>query len=288
MSDATLERHRVIAFARNLMMVPQTEDFMLRDAVEADLNYSEKGKYFTDELLGKSDPKPIVDRFGDTPSKTPNRHRRVGVFQAYEDSNWLDDVDRARELVDPENPIVSAMRSGVNRSRDNTILLGLVASAREGETGENTVAFPGGNVLSNATLTVGKLRELMTKLDNGKVKGPRYFAGGASDKAALLGTTEVTSSDYNSVKALVNGEINTFLGFTYKWFPDDEIPTVATKRRCIAWAKPAAVYKGRALGPENVRVGTRADKRYNWQAYLKFEQGFMRRYDDGVFAIDIG
>jgi hypothetical protein len=31
----------------------------------------------------------------------------------------------------------------------------------------------------------------------------------------MLGETEVTSSDYNSVKALVNGELNTFLGFTW-------------------------------------------------------------------------
>jgi len=289
MSDQTIERHRVIAFARNLTMTPQTDEFILREAVEADLAFTEPGKYFTDELIGPSDPQPILDRFGDTPSKTPERLRRIGVFQAYEDFNWLDNVDKARELVDPEHPIVQSMRAGVYRNRDNTILKGLVASSREGETGETVTVFPSGNVLSNATLTVGKLREMMTALDNGKVKGPRFFAGGATDKAALLGTTEVTSSDFNSVRALVNGEVDTFLGFKFKWFPDDEIPLVAAKRRCIAWAKPAAVYKSRPIvGGEEARIVERGDKRFNWQAYLSFDHAFMRRHDDGVVAIDIG
>jgi hypothetical protein len=31
----------------------------------------------------------------------------------------------------------------------------------------------------------------------------------------LLGTTEVTSSDFNTVKALANGEVNSFLGFNF-------------------------------------------------------------------------
>ena len=37
----------------------------------------------------------------------------------------------------------------------------------------------------------------------------------ANNLSALLGETEVTSSDFASVKALVNGEINTFLGFNF-------------------------------------------------------------------------
>jgi hypothetical protein len=66
--------------------------------------------------------------------------------------------------------------------------------------------------------------------------------GGASSN--MLGETEITSQDYAAVKALVRGEINTFMGFTIKTIGDrDEggLPKPST-RTCFAWHKDAMGY----------------------------------------------
>jgi hypothetical protein len=42
----------------------------------------------------------------------------------------------------------------------------------------------------------------------------------ANSLSALLGETEVTSADFNTVRALVTGDINTFMGFRFITFGD--------------------------------------------------------------------
>ena len=49
----------------------------------------------------------------------------------------------------------------------------------------------------------------------------------------MLGTTEVTSSDFNTVKALAQGDINTFLGFNF--IVSNRLAIASNKRKCIAF-----------------------------------------------------
>jgi hypothetical protein len=70
---------------------------------------------------------------------------------------------------------------------------------------------------ATAGLSVGELRTASTSLtDRGVDAADRYIACSAAALNSLLGETEVTSSDYNTVKALVQGELDTFLGFKHK------------------------------------------------------------------------
>lgn len=69
---------------------------------------------------------------------------------------------------------------------------------------------------TNTALTVATLIEACSKLNaNGVPETERYFAHSAQQLADLLKTTEVTSDDYNTVKALVNGSLNTYLGLRF-------------------------------------------------------------------------
>ncbi len=286
MSADTIEKHHVVAFGRNLMSVPQTTVTKLVDCVDSDLNFTEPGTSYTDPLIGKSNPQLVTDRFGDSPTKAVGRSQRGGYFYNYEDGNFLDSFDQASQLVDPANPVVTAMAAGVRRSRDDFIIAMAQGAVREGQSLENSVAFPSGNSLASGStgLTVAKLITISTKLDNGEVEGERYYLGGATDKASLLGTTQVTSSDYNTIKALVNGEVNTFMGFTFKWLPDGRIPLNGSSERLnMAWVKPSLVYRARPIvGGENATIKERADKKNAWYAYLSFRQAGHRRYDEGV------
>jgi hypothetical protein len=70
--------------------------------------------------------------------------------------------------------------------------------------------------LATADLTVATLLSGKKILDeNGVPMKDRYFIHTAKQLEDLLNTTAVTSSDYNSVKTLVNGEVDTFLGFKF-------------------------------------------------------------------------
>ena len=65
-------------------------------------------------------------------------------------------------------------------------------------------------------MTVAKLRSIRTLFNKAGVpKGERFAIVHPQQTGDLLGTTEVTSSDFNTVKTLVNGDVDTFLGFKF-------------------------------------------------------------------------
>jgi len=75
-----------------------------------------------------------------------------------------------------------------------------------------------GTALSIDTMLAAK-RALDAK---GVEASDRYFVIESKGMEDLLKTTEVTSVDYNSVKALVSGDVNTFLGFKIIQIADRE------------------------------------------------------------------
>lgn len=136
-------------------------------------------------------------------------------------------------------------------------------------------------------LTVDTLIDANALLDANSVPSTeRYFMHSAKQKAALLKTTPVTSTDYNSVKALVNGEINTFLGMEFILIGDrDEggLPKPsATSVRSFIWHK-------RAMGFSKVQdLETSMDWIPEKRAYLvggDFSAGAAVIDDKGIVAV---
>lgn len=100
----------------------------------------------------------------------------------------------------------------ISRSEDQVKMDALNAS-----TTTNSVA------VGTTNLTVDKILEAKKLLDTKNVPAQgRHWLGHAYQLNSLLKETKVTSSDYASVKALVNGDINTFLGFEFHWIGDME------------------------------------------------------------------
>jgi len=95
-------------------------------------------------------------------------------------------------------------------------------------------------IVDGATnLPIAKIIEASTKLNIQNVpKMGRHIMIHANQLGSLLSEEEVTSSDYNTVRALVRGEIETFLGFKFHVFGDmDEggLPKTGDIRTCYAW-----------------------------------------------------
>ena len=110
---------------------------------------------------------------------------------------------------DERRELVQVVSKAIGRRQDQIILDALNASGTS-----LTVTNDIGGTDTN--MNVAKVRDAKKKLDAGNVpSGDRHIIIHANSLASMLSETSVTSSDFNTVKALVAGEINTFLGFMF-------------------------------------------------------------------------
>ena len=110
---------------------------------------------------------------------------------------------------DERQELVQVVANAIGRRQDQLIIDALTASSTS-----NTVSNDIGGTDTN--LNLDKLLEAKKQLDAGNVPPQdRHMVIHANSLASILGEQKLTSSDYASVKALVAGEINTFLGFTF-------------------------------------------------------------------------
>ena len=103
-----------------------------------------------------------------------------------------------------------------------------------------------------------------------------------SEIGDLLGEEELTSADYNTIRALVKGEINTFMGFT---FHRSQRLTVDASdiRTCFAWAQDGLLL---GLGADiHTRISERADKNYLTQVWCAMTIGATRMEEAKVVEV---
>lgn len=296
--ETTIPSHYVQAFEANLGLLPQQTHSRLTSRVLSTLNFTKPGDMFNADDIGKSEPTEILERFGPSPERSVDKRRRVGFFTPYEDGNFLDDVDQAKSLSDPSNEVMQAMMAGRERFRDREIISALGRAAREGRNGETSVALPASQIVArnshayydlslavapsgNAGLTLSKLTEAKVKLDKAEIGGEKTFVASAEQLGQLLRDPRLTSNDYNSVKALVNGEVTRFMG--WEFVQTELLPMSGGVRTCYGFVKPALIYKDRTL--TTAQIVRRADRKFNWYAYYKGMHGAVRRYDEGVVAV---
>jgi hypothetical protein len=124
-------------------------------------------------------------------------------------AEYSDIFMQAKVNFDERRELVQVVSKAIGRRQDQIILDALNASSTS-----LTVANSVGG--SNTNMNVAKLRDAKKKLDANNVPSmDRHIIIHANSLASMLSETSVTSSDFNTVKALVAGEINTFLGFTF-------------------------------------------------------------------------
>jgi hypothetical protein len=238
-----------------------------------------EGEYLYWETMAATEAIELPGRHSDTPNIEPDHGRRRVSAQPYVWATLLDRVDAARMLIDPKGAYQEAARAAMSRRKDRNILAALGGNAFGGKSGGTTIALPAGQKIAagGVGMTVAKLIAAKQLLDEYEApKGDRYYVCPTEDIMDLLGTVEVTSADYNNVKALVQGDIDTFLGFK---FIQTELIYLENGSTAAAWFS-YAFCKG-AVGYGNieditVRLTERADKNYSWQPYVSMDMGATR------------
>lgn len=274
-------------FSANVFLLSQQKGSRLRDAVRVDSGVNGEVAYY--ERIGATAAVVRTSRHGDTPlMETPHSRRRVDL-KDYEWADLVDKEDKIRLLISPESEYAQNAGYAIGRAIDDAIIVGIYGTAYSGKDGSTTVVLPAGQKVAQdgtpSSMTVAKLLEAKKLLDAADVDPdePRYCAISAKALGALLVTTEVKSYDYNTVKALVRGEIDTFMGF--KFIMTNRLPlvTTGTYRASYCWAQQGVIL---AVGAEQkARIDQRADKSYSTQVYVAATFGSTRLEDEKVVEI---
>jgi hypothetical protein len=270
-------------YSSNIQMLSQQKGSLLRDKVRLE---SVVGKNAFFDQVGSVTATVRSSRHSDTPqADTPHSRRRVTLVD-YEFADLIDDLDKVRMLADPTSSYAMAAAYAMGRAMDDNIIAAATGTANTGVAGGTSTVLPAGQIISEAgtgRFTIAKLRQAKEILDLADVDPslPRHIVVGPKQITDLLGTTEVTSSDFNTVKALASGDINSFLGFNF--VVSNRLSAATDIRDCFAFVNDGIAL---AVGKDvTARIDERADKGYATQVYYSAAFGATRMEENKVVKI---
>ena len=162
------------------------------------------------------------------------------LLQDWIAAEYSDIFSQQKVNFDERSELVQVLGNAIGRRQDQLILSALSTSSTSLLVGNDV----GG---TDTNMNVAKLRQAKGLMDKNNVPPTdRHIIVHSNGLQALLGETAVTSSDFNTVKALVSGELNTFLGFTFHVIGDRSEGGLAIDgsldRTCFAFHKDAIGY----------------------------------------------
>tara|TARA_A100000172_G_scaffold29727_1_gene17693 strand:- start:487 stop:1350 length:864 start_codon:yes stop_codon:yes gene_type:complete len=271
-------------YSNNVAMLSQQKGSLLRGSVDTETVVG-KNSFF--DQVGVATAQKRVTRHSDTPQMdTPHARRRVSLVD-YEYADLIDNQDKIRTLIDPTSSYAMAAAYALGRAQDDEIIAAVSGTAFTGETGSTSTALPSAQKITESGtdgMTIAKLRSAKEILDAASVDPsiPRTIVVSPKQITDLLGTTEVTSSDFNSVKALANGEVNSFLGFNF--IVSNRLSIASSKRLCLVYANDGMKM---ALGQDIMtRIDERSDKGYATQVYVCQSIGATRMEESKIVTIE--
>ena len=193
-------------------------------------------------------------------------------------AEYSDIFNQQKVNFDERRELVQVCAGAIGRRMDQ-----LVIDALNAASAPSTVATTVGGAGTNMNLA--KLLAAKKALDTKNVPAEgRCMVIHANGLSALLDETELTSSDFATVKALSTGEIDTFLGFKFITLGDrDEggLPLPST-RTCFAFHRDAV---GMGIG-----MGQRSEINYvpektSFLVSSMFSAGAIAIDDEGIVKI---
>lgn len=277
-------------YSANVMMLAQQKGSKLRELVRIE---TVNGRQAFFDQIGATAARRRTNRHSDTPRMdTPHARRRV----ALEDFDWadlVDNEDKLRTLIDPTSNYAMAAAMAMGRAMDEVIIDAMRGTAFSGETGSTSVPLPAGSKVAVAAsgLTLAKLLSAKSIMDGADIDPEgRYIAVTNRQLVDLLNVTEVKNADFNTVKALVNGDVNSFLGFNFVRVDGLRIDgtkilpfVTGSDRAVMAWQRDNVVL-GVGATPQ-AKISERPDKNYATQVFFSMSIGAVRMQETGVVEV---
>ena len=154
----------------------------------------------------------------------------------YVASEYSDIFNQQKVNFDERQELAQVVGNAIGR-REDQILIDALEAASAGTTVAKNVVTSGS--AANSNLNVGKIIAAKKGLDAANVPPTdRHFVVHANNLAGLLSDERAISSDFQTLQALVQGNINQMMGFTFHIVGDrDEggLPLSGSDRTCFAF-----------------------------------------------------
>ena len=298
--------HMVKQFSSNVWHLSQQKGSRLRGLCRTETLNGEEGFF---DYYGPVTAQEKVGRHSDTTyQETPHGRRRVTMNDFFW-ADLVDKEDKLRLIHDPESQYAKAAMMAMGRKMDDILISGALGAGYSGKDGSTSVLLPDSQKVgafdgsAQSGLNVRTLRAVKKKFHQNEVDmEPLYIVCQAEQIDNLLGETEITSQDYNTVRALVNGEVDSFMGF--KFIRLERLPVTtgaiafdasngsvgaggdsiaAGSRRCFAFCQSGLLL---ALGSDvKGRIDELPQKHYSKQVYASMSMGATRLEEAKVVEI---
>ena len=277
LGTSTVDAAFVSAFKSNVIHLSQQHPSRLRPTVDS---MTVKAETANVERMGMREAIEKTTRHTLTPILDVPHDRRKLSMKDYQWADLLDIEDEIRMLISPKSEYAKSGAWAINRQQDRTIIAAMTGASTDGE----GVAVPFDTSMSigaaGGGLTLDLILEAKEKLDANEVDSSnRYMVMNSAAMSDLLGTTEVTSSDFNTVKALVRGDVDSWLGF--RIVQTELIAEVTPQVMCY---HKSAIRLG--IGADvKTRIDPRPDVSYANQVYLSWTGGATRLEEEKIVRI---
>lgn len=298
LASYTVPEHHVKMYTANVQAALVKQGGLLTTYVSKSTYKGEKA-----QVVNFIGPVEFVERdtpYSDTKLTQLEHTQRWIAGREFDCAVLIDRLDTLKMIYDPTSPYVERFREAAARKQDELIMAAFFDNAKTGKDGTVNTPFKAANTVQHTQtgLTVAKLRSLrkLIKKRHVDLRTTRpLIAVTAEEVDDLLGEVAVGSSDYNSVKPLVDGEVSQFMGFTFVPYEDNgvgagkSIPRAAndgsyTVRRCPVWV-PDGMHHGSWEGLV-ITINNRPDKNNIKQIHGTLTEGSTRLDEDKVFCAE--
>lgn len=285
-------------YTANFAFLSQQKGSRLRGLCRVESGIKGRDSYF--DQIGAVAAQPRTTRHGSTPQLDTPFSRRQLTLADYEWADLVDDLDKVRTLIDPTSATLQAGIMAMGRAIDDVIIAAATGTSQTGVTGGTAVVLPATQKLvptdgtTVAPFQLPTLLAIKKKFDDNDVdeSTPRYIAVSSQQLQDLLNDNRIQNHDYNTVRALVMGQIDTFCGF--KFVRSQRLTTGAAPafdkttgivggggsngltnaRSVFAWAEDGITL---GIGADvKGRISERDDKSYATQVYASMALGATR------------
>jgi len=200
------------------------------------------------------------------------------TLQNWNAPEYTDIFDDAEVNFEEKTELQQTIAGALGRRYDQLIL-----DAMDAATAGTSISA---SSTSSVGLTLDNLIEAGTALsDKGVPSGGRHIAISAEGLRDLLGDSSITSADYNNVRALVTGDLNTFMGFTFHLIEtrtEGGLDLSGSVREGFAWHESAV---GVAVGIEITAKIDWIAQKTSWLANGVMKAGAVVRDGDGIVSV---
>lgn len=201
----------------------------------------------------------------------------TATLQNWNAPEYTDIFDQAEVNFDEKQELAEVIAGALGRRFDQ-----LVIDAFDASTPDASDIAEGSANLTVAKLIAGKV----ALVDQGVGDGDLFIVANALGLGGLLNDTKATSEDFATVKALVNGTVNSFMGFTFNFIETRTEGGLTVAANIVdSWAYHRATI-GVAQGFENKTSIDWIADRTSWLSNGMLKAGSVVRDNGGLVKIE--